>query len=115
MRIINLACCVAAIVGVLSARAAPRADHGREIADSLSGGPDFWEVRGLGARDGLSLRRAPSARAPIVTRFANGTVLRNLGCRVRGGGRWCQVERPGDPAARGWVDGRYLRESAGSN
>ncbi|MBR0963813.1 SH3 domain-containing protein [Bradyrhizobium diazoefficiens] len=110
-----IACCAAAIVGILSAQAAPSTDHGQEIADSLSGGPDFWEVRGLGAKDALSLRRAPSAHAPLVTRFANGTVLRNLGCRISSGSRWCRVVRPGDPAVRGWVNGRYLRESSGPN
>lgn len=109
-----IACCAAAIVGVPLVQAAPSSDHGREIADSLSGGPDFWEARGLGAKDALSLRRAPFAHAPLVTRFANGTVLKNLGCRIISGGRWCRVERPGDPAVRGWVNGRYLRESAGS-
>lgn len=110
-----IAFCAAVIVGVFSAQAAPSIGHGREIADSLSGGPDFWEVRGLGAKDALSLRRAPSAHAPLVTRFANGTVLRNLGCQITSGGRWRQVERPGDPAVRGWVNGRYLRESSGPN
>lgn len=108
-----IACCAAAIVAVPLAQAAPSSDHGREIADSLSGGPDFWEVRGLGARDALSLRSAPSTRAPLMMRLAQGTVLRNLGCRISGGDRWCQVERPDDPAVRGWVNGRYLRESGG--
>lgn len=110
-----MAYCAAALVAVPLAQAAPSIGQEREIADSLSGGPDFWEVRGLGARDALSLRRAPSAHAPLVTRFANGTVLKNLGCRIISVGRWCRVEWPGHPAVRGWVNGRYLRESSGPN
>jgi hypothetical protein len=120
--------CAAAFAGFFPAQAASSSlfqklaletaiapGRGPEFADSLSGGPDFWEVTGLGARDALSLRRAPSPHAPLMARFAKGTVLRNLGCRISGGGRWCQVEQPDDPAVRGWVNGRYLRESAGPN
>jgi len=83
-----------------------------EFADSLAGGPDFWEVKGAAAK-GLSLREEASPRAKLVAHLPNGTVLKNLGCKNRGAKRWCKVERPDDPSARGWVEGRYLRESAG--
>jgi hypothetical protein len=38
--------------------------------------------------------------------------MRNLGCRMSGEQRWCQVARPEDPGTKGWVAGRYLRESS---
>lgn len=85
---------------------------GADYADSLSGGPDYWEVTGI-AVGGLSLREKPSPQARRVKQFPNGTVLKNLGCKNRRGRRWCNVERPDDPSIRGWVNGRYLRESAG--
>lgn len=43
----------------------------------------------------------------------NGDVLRNRGCQMTDGQRWCGVERP-DGSGRGWVAGRYLRESSGA-
>jgi hypothetical protein len=83
-----------------------------DFADGLQGGPDFWVVAGL--RDGaLRARVEPSAAGAIVARFRNGTVLRNAGCRMIEGGRWCKIALPDEPSATtGWVDGRYLRESA---
>jgi hypothetical protein len=59
-----------------------------DFADGLSGGPDYWQVTSLDAGASLSLRKQPSPRAAKVEQFAEGTVLRNLGCRigkVRGG------------------------------
>lgn len=88
-------------------------ESGPDYADGLTGGPDYWEVTGVGANDALSLRKEPSPRATLLVQFANGTVLRNLGCRNTRGQRWCRVERPDGPAPRGWVNGRYLRESGG--
>lgn len=84
-----------------------------EFADSLTGGPDYWEVTGLGANDTLNLREAPSPRAKRVANLPSGTMLKNLGCKIGHARRWCKVERPDDPSVRGWVNGRYLRESAG--
>jgi hypothetical protein len=83
-----------------------------DFADGLQGGPDFWEVTGLRRGDTLNMRRGPSASEGIVLRFANGAVLRNKGCRMNGGQRWCKVERPDAPAISGWVAGRFLRESS---
>jgi hypothetical protein len=88
-------------------------EKGPDYADGLTGGPDHWEVTGVGAGDALSLRKEPSPRAELVVQVANGTVLRNLGCKNTRGQRWCRVERLDDPSMRGWVNGRYLRESAG--
>jgi hypothetical protein len=88
-------------------------EKGPDYADGLTGGPDFWEVAGVDAGDTLSLRKAPSPRGQLVTRFPNGTVVRNLGCKNTRGQRWCRVEQAGAPVQSGWVNGRYLRESGG--
>ena len=79
-----------------------------DFADGLSGGPDFWRVV-VPKGDELNVRSAPSARAPIVGWLANGTVLRNGGCRMNGSTRWCHIEMP-DGGVSGWAAGRYLRE-----
>lgn len=81
-----------------------------DFADSLSGGPDFWEVTGVPRSDLLNLRRGPSARTAIVGSLDNGEFLRNLGCRIERGQRWCRVETVDDSRVQGWVAGRYLRE-----
>lgn len=87
--------------------AAPAGD----FADSLSGGPDFWEVTGVARGDTLNLRAGPSAQARVVDTLGNGVVMRNLGCKLVKGQRWCQVARPEVARTKGWVAGRYLREA----
>jgi hypothetical protein len=79
-----------------------------DFADGLTGGPDFWAVTGLSVGDSLNLRAGPSTRDGVIGRLANGEVIRNLGCRMTGNQRWCQVETS---SGVGWVSGRYLRES----
>jgi len=98
---------IAAALPALAADA-PRGD----FADSLSGGPNFWQVTGVAADDQLMLRRGPTAKAPVVLCLADGAVLRNQGCAIHGGQRWCEVSPPENPSRRGWVAGRYLRESS---
>ncbi|MGQ0444047.1 MAG: SH3 domain-containing protein [Beijerinckiaceae bacterium] len=88
-------------------------EKGPDYADGLTGGPDYWEVTDIGAGDALSLRKEPSPRAELAVQFANGTVLRNLGCKNTRGQRWCRVERPNDTSVHGWVNGHFLRESGG--
>jgi hypothetical protein len=88
------------------------AAHAPDFADGLAGGPDFWEVRGVPAGDTLNLRAGPAPDERVLGELANGSVLRNLGCRMAGGQRWCQVARPDDSGPKGWVVGRYLRESS---
>jgi hypothetical protein len=83
-----------------------------DFADGLAGGPDFWEVIELAPGDALNLRSKPSAKASVVVGLLSGTVLRNHGCKMQGGQRWCQVSMRDDPSRRGWVAGRYLRESS---
>ncbi|TKD12542.1 hypothetical protein FBT96_20365 [Rhodobacter capsulatus] len=80
-----------------------------DFADGLSGGPDFWAVTGLGAGETLDLRAEASARARALGQLAPDEVVRNKGCAMVAGGRWCLVDTPIGP---GWVEGRFLRESA---
>ncbi|NWG74334.1 MAG: SH3 domain-containing protein [Rubrivivax sp.] len=96
-------------------------------AFATADGPDFFVVRDVGAGDVLSIRAEPNANARKVgTIPANGTCIRNLGCkggltfqefttltpeqqkqRQRQKPRWCRVEYLG---VTGWVAGRYLGE-----
>lgn len=82
----------------------------QEFADSLSGGPDYWSVSGIGAGS-LNLRAGPGTRYPRVSRLSNGEVLQNQGCRLTGSERWCAI-RASHSGVRGWVAGRYLIEAA---
>jgi hypothetical protein len=81
-----------------------------DFADGLQGGPDFFAVAGVPKGDRLNLRRDPSTGAPIVTRIANGARVRNLGCRINEGMRWCRIETVGDMRIMGWAAGRFLIE-----
>lgn len=117
-------CFAGVLLSVFSAQAAPSDISKKPSANAVSRGqeptsgifgPDFWEVTGVSAGDALNMRSAPSPRSPLVLRFQNGATLRNLGCKIIHGGRWCRVERLGEPTARGWVNGRYLREGARQN
>jgi hypothetical protein len=83
-----------------------------DFADGLAGGPDFWEVTGVPAGDTLNLRSGPSTHDAVVGEIGNGSVIRNLGCKMVSGQRWCRVVRPENPSSKGWVAGRYLRESS---
>ena len=87
-------------------------DHNPDYADGLAGGPDFWEVAGVTAGDTLNLRAGPSAQERVLGELGNGSILRNLGCKMTDGQRWCRVARPEDTRSEGWVAGRYLRESS---
>lgn len=80
-----------------------------DYADGLQGGPDAWRVQAGG---GLNLRTAPSAGASVLTKFPDGLELRNLGCRMAEGRRWCQVSPFGSNMS-GWVAGDYLVEASG--
>lgn len=79
-----------------------------DFADGLMGGPDFWAVTGLTLGDSLNLRAGPTRKDRVIGRLAEGAVVRNLGCRMTGKQRWCQVE---SPVGVGWVASNYLRES----
>ncbi|MBO6774555.1 MAG: SH3 domain-containing protein [Marinibacterium sp.] len=89
-------------IGAGAAAAAGSSDE----ADSLSSGPDWWEVR-VGST--LNVHSAPSTSAPTVGRLPNGLVVENRGCQMAEGRKWCQIAY-GDAA--GWVAGEYLVEIA---
>lgn len=104
-----------AIVGFVI-NPAPAPQHGAtprpDFADGCAGGPDDWQVTGLARGDALNVRAAPSAQAAIQVKLAEGAVVRNLGCRPVGKGRWCRIQLTGDADAVGWVNGRYLRKAS---
>jgi hypothetical protein len=80
-----------------------------DFADGLQGGPDFYQV--ATAEGGqLNLRAEPSAGAALVTRLASGQNVRNLGCRMAEGRRWCRVATLADPGDEGWAAGEFLIE-----
>jgi hypothetical protein len=83
---------------------------GPDFADGLAGGPDYWQVAGVGD-DALNVRDGPGARYTVVGKLASGEVVRNDGCRMSGEERWCQIRATGS-GQRGWVAGRYLIEAA---
>jgi len=83
-----------------------------DFADGLAGGPDFYQVNVAGGGS-LNLRARPSAGAAVVTRLTNGQNLRNLGCRMAEGLRWCRVATLADPGIEGWAAGDYLIEGSG--
>lgn len=78
---------------------------------SMDGGPDYWQVQGLGGSDTLNVRSGPSTTNSVVATVGNGDTLRNFGCTMNGSTRWCQVQTP--RGQQGWVAGRYLHESIG--
>ncbi|MGB3313426.1 MAG: SH3 domain-containing protein [Albidovulum sp.] len=84
-----------------------------DYADGLQGGPDFWEVRLSDPVGSLNVHDGPSAGATTIGRFRNTAVLRNLGCRMNEGRRWCEVMATAPRGITGWVAGDFLIESAG--
>jgi hypothetical protein len=68
-------------------------------------------VTGIGGRDYLNVRTGPGTRNPVLARLSDGEILRNLGCRVVAGRRWCNVARL-DGRDSGWVAGDFLREAS---
>ncbi len=83
-----------------------------DYADGLQGGPDFYQVATSGGT--LNLRSGPSGGARVVTRLNNGQNLRNFGCRMAEGRRWCRVATLADPGDEGWVAGNFLIEGSGT-
>ena len=84
-----------------------------DYADGLAGGPDFFRVRTTGGAP-LNLRSGPTTGAGVVAALPDGTGLRNLGCRMAEGRRWCHVATLADPGQEGWAAGDFLIESDGS-
>lgn len=78
-------------------------------ASTDDGGPRVWEVV---SDNGLNLRQEPAVDAPVLTRYAGGSLLDNLGCREAGGRTWCDVQALGG-GARGFVAAEFLRPAIG--
>lgn len=83
----------------------------RPPPEDPAGGPDFYAVRGLPPGDRLSVRREPSAQSRAIATLREGEVVRNLGCRGSGAGRWCRIRSTEGIDVTGWVAGRFLREA----
>jgi hypothetical protein len=97
------------LLTVLALRA-PVSAQSPDFADSLTGGPDFWQVTGVASGGRLNLRSGASVQSRVVATVPDGEVLRNRGCRLAGGERWCRVE-PTDGRLQAWASGRFLREA----
>lgn len=85
-----------------------------DFADGLEGGPDFFEVRTASAGGQINLRNGPSTGSPVATVARNGEILRNLGCRMNEGRRWCRVATTSGSAIEAWAAGDFLFESSGT-
>lgn len=70
------------------------------------GGPRNWEVTGVSCV--LNLREQPSFRARIISSYAPGTILNNLGCQSTEGRVWCDVQQLGG-GPRGYVFAEFLK------
>ncbi|NHF74737.1 SH3 domain-containing protein [Paracoccus xiamenensis] len=79
-----------------------------DLADSLGGGPDYWQVTGIAGR--LNIRAEASTGASVVATVGNGDALRNQGCKAVDGRTWCKVETTAGQS--GWTVNQYLREGA---
>ncbi len=74
--------------------------------------PDFAaqmsRVAGLSRGDVLNVRSGPGPGFRTIGALANGDLVRNLGCRNEGPGRWCEIQMMTDLRERGWVNARFL-------
>ncbi len=80
--------------------------------DDLAGGPDYWSVTGLASNERLGVRLEPRSGSDVLATLKNGEIVRNLGCKISGGARWCKIRSTTGMDVTGWVSGSYLRESA---
>lgn len=112
----HLKVAVSVALGAVSAAALATAD-----------GPDTFSVRDVAPGEVLNIRAEPKANSRRIGAIpANGSCIRNLGCRggltlqevttltpeqqrqrQRENPRWCRIEFQG---VTGWVAGRYLGE-----
>jgi heat shock protein HslJ len=70
------------------------------------GGPRNWKVTGVSRA--LNLREQPSVTAKILTSYAPGAILDNLGCQRAAGRIWCDVQLLGG-GPRGYVSAEFLK------
>lgn len=95
----------------LSAAAGATGAKSADFADSLAGGPDFWQVANVTAGHVLNVRGGPGPQEPIQGHLGLGDVVRNLGCAMADGQPWCRVGAAG-AGPIGWVHGGFLIEAA---
>lgn len=70
------------------------------------GGPRNWAVTEVSSA--LNLREQPSTTGSIISRYAPGTILDNLGCQRAEGRVWCDVQQLGG-GPRGYVAAEFLK------
>ena len=74
------------------------------------------ESLGLSANDTLNVRSGAGTSNSVIGKLSNGDTARNLGCKMVGSAKWCQIEAGTDQKFTGWTNGKYLVEgSAPSN
>jgi hypothetical protein len=83
-----------------------------DYADGLQGGPDYWDVTLADASRRLNIHASASSSSQVLGKVSNGAVLRNRGCRMAEGRRWCSVVTVKTPRVSGWIVGQFLRESS---
>lgn len=83
-----------------------------DYADGLAGGPDFWAVTNVPPNDTLNVRAGPGTGKPVIGQLTNGDVVGNRGCKMLGSSRWCRIKFDGAQKFTGWVNGKFLRETA---
>lgn len=81
------------------------AQPGSVPASPEAGGPRYWEVSTT-----LNLRERQSASARVVTVYAPGTILNNLGCEAGEKRAWCYVQELGGGPV-GFVAAEYLKSA----
>ena len=81
-----------------------------DFADGLQGGPDCWRIATQSSA--LNMRARPSSSGNVLATAASGSSVRNKGCRMNEGQRWCLIELLSRPPASGWSAGSYLRETS---
>ena len=82
-----------------------------DFADALAGGPDWWQVTGLGAGGAMAVQDGPGPRYGAKGQADDGDVAQNRGCRISLGERWCSVRLAGS-GLQGWLPGAKLAETA---
>lgn len=86
---------------------------GKPPGAGLDGGPPYWKVQGVPAGARLNVRRDPAATSPALATLREGEVVKNLGCSMSSGSRWCRIRAITGMDVTGWVSARYLTASRG--
>lgn len=89
-----------------------RAQVASFYATPEAGGARNWEVTGISTV--LNLRQEPTATARVLTTYAPGTILDNLGCQSNEGRIWCDVQQLGG-GPRGFVAAEFLTPAVSPN